>query len=376
MLELSTTDRERLIDLDLQLVEIASWLNLSRLLNPTLPSRQRALAELRQGSRTGRYTDPRLEYLPIPRDVVDRSYRALAALQFGDTELDDLLGLQRDALRDQLDLLLARGTDRFAALATTMYGLPSPELLGKAHAILRGEYLVQDIVDPPDVDDRRLQAPQMQRAMEGVLQQMGIHDWRVVLVDEMSARMSVSARHREVRVKTDSEFTVDDRNRLIVHELGTHVLRAHNGFKSGLLNLGLGLAGYIATEEGLASWMEERNGLLRRAHIEIYAMRAIGAQLAHELGFADMMVALMDLGATPGVAWDVALRLKRGLVDTSRPGTFPKDYVYLHGREIVTAWAAAGGAIDDLFVAKIAIDQVEPIKRLLATWSPHLHRAS
>jgi hypothetical protein len=111
--------------------------------------------------------------------------------------------------------------------------------------------------------------------MRAELVQMGIHDWRVVVMDEMSARMSVSARHREVRVKSDSHFSAEDRDRLIVHELRTHVRRACNGFQSGLQNLGLGLRDYMATEEGLASWMEQKSGLLRRGQIETYAYRAL-----------------------------------------------------------------------------------------------------
>ncbi len=367
-----TTRREvkRLLALDRQIVEIASWLAPSRLLNPTLESRRQALENFRVALRGGRVSDPIFRYLPLPHDRIAASYEALDALRFGDTEVDELLQEQAVQLRLQLALLEARGTTRFGEVAAEIYDLPSPWLLEIADKILRGqapELLPQERPEAAR-HGSRLDAWSIASAMRAALEDMEIHDWQVVVLDEMSARMSVSARHREVRVKSDSTFTAEDRDRLIVHELRTHVRRACNGFQSGLLNLGLGLRDYMATEEGLASYMEQKYGLLRRSQIETYAYRALGAHLAHSHGFADTFTQLMDRGATPSLAWDVTLRVKRGLEDTSMPGCFPKDYVYLHGREIVNQYLKDGGKEEDLFVGKVSLAQIPKIKNILRQW--------
>ena len=367
---LHTSERTRLLAIDKRLIEIASWLVPDRLLNPTLPSRQRAIEQVRRALRLRQMVSPRLEYLPLPLEAIDASARALDAIPFGDTEVDGLLREQAEALHLQLELLKARGTPRYGEVATRIYGLPGDELASRAKSILAGRYLTDRFPSdpPPGNEGPLLGAREMAEEMRRALREMGILGWEVLLTDEMSARMSVSARHREVRVKTDSLFTHDDRDRLVVHELGVHVRRACNGFSTGLLNLGLGLSGYIATEEGLASAMEERHGLLRRAHIKMYAWRALGAHFGHEMGFADTFDALTDLGASPSLAWDVTLRVKRGLEDTDIPGCFPKDYVYLHGRELVSSYLQGGGSLDDLYLGKIAIEHIPRIKRLLDTW--------
>ena len=356
--------------MDRRIVEIASWLAPSRLLNPTLESRQRALDEFRVGLRGGGFADPRLEYLPLPTEEMQRTAAALDALEFGETEVDDILADQADQLRLQLDLLRTRGTRAFGTLAARIYGLPDTRLLHVARSILDGSYdLDQFPTHPRYPSNERIDAVSIAATMSTELLRMGIHDWKVRILDEMSARMSVSARHREVRIKSDSLFTREDERRLVVHELRTHVVRACNGFRSGLLNLGLGLRDYMATEEGLASVMEQKHGLLRRSQVETYAYRALGAWLAHDRGFADTFRELLDLGASPGLAWDVTMWVKRGLTDTSLPGGFPKDYVYLHGREIVVDYLRRGGRESDLFLGKIAIDHIPTIKRILSIWN-------
>ena len=363
-------DTHRFIDLDRRIVEIASWLAPSRLLNPTFASRRNALESFRADLHRGRLGDPWLEYLPLPHHKIRRSRAALALLEFGDTEVDSLLRDQTVQLVQQLDLLEARGTPRFADIAVQIYGLPDSGLLDVARRILRGEYLVNEVpsqLGAPDLE--RLDATTIAASMQAELKAMNVHDWQVVVVEEMSARMAVSARHREVRIKSDSVFTHADRERLIVHELRTHVMRACNGFRTGLLNLGLGLRNYMATEEGLASHMEQKHGMLRRSQVETYAFRALGAWFAHQYGFAETVTRLRDLGASPGLAWDVALRVKRGLTDTSQPGSFPKDFVYLHGRELVADYLVNGGKESDLFLGKVAIEQIPVIKRILARWN-------
>ena len=363
-----TSERKRIKGLDKQIVEIASWLAPARLLNPTMASRREAWERFRRAYNRHQIIDPELEYLPLPVDVIARSHRALDALTFGETQIDGILSIQARQVRLQLQLLEARGTARFGEVAANIHGLPDEELRSLARGILDGSTSLQSAPDEGMGSGPRLSAHAMAGEMKAALTKMGIHGWRVTLLGEMSARMSVSARHREVRIKSDSFFSTQDRDRLIVHELGTHVRRACNGFSTGLMNLGLGLRRYMATEEGLASIMEQKHGLLRHSMTLIYAYRALGAHLGHHYGFADTFRKLMEMGSSPEVAWDVTIRVKRGLTDTSIAGANPKDYVYLQGHRMVSDFLASGGSEDDLFIGKIAIEQIPQVKSVLREW--------
>lgn len=72
----------------------------------------------------------------------------------------------------------------------------------------------------------------------------------------------------------------------------------------------------------------------------------------------------------------MTLRVKRGLEDTSIPGCFPKDYVYLHGREIVCQYLKEGGREEDLFLGKVSLEEIPRVKAILAQWSFHLSQGA
>jgi len=119
------------------------------------------------------------------------------------------------------------------------------------------------------------------------------------------------------------------------HEIGTHYLRSRN---DRLQPWGRGPSGRKRysledknpTEEGLASLhtVLERDGhyLWRPALLYYAAWRAVRLSF-HEL-FDDLA---QFLGDSEAERWDYCMRVKRGLLDTSQPGGFLKDQMYLAG---------------------------------------------
>jgi hypothetical protein len=138
-----------------------------------------------------------------------------------------------------------------------------------------------------------------------------------------------------------------------VHEIGTHILRAENGKRQPFQMFVHGFPDYLSTEEGLAVINEERFGLLSNYMIKQYAARTIAAKMSQTKSFREVYDYLVNfLG--PGEVFKIVLRAKRGIEDTSKPGGYPKDFVYLKGylalRELIDKRKCADGSDDEAFV--------------------------
>jgi len=84
--------------------------------------------------------------------------------------------------------------------------------------------------------------------------------WQVEESDE-TERASVLIRERRILLPKRKAWTRQSIMRLFRHELEGHVLRAESGRCSALQLLGIGFAGQLAAEEGLASLLGQGNNL-------------------------------------------------------------------------------------------------------------------
>src|SRR3569833_1576641 len=172
----------------------------------------------------------------------------------------------------------------------------------------------------------------------------------LVLTPAMTARRSAYA--TECLFWVSSALAVDEltRDRLLLHEVGTHVLRGVNAANQPCALAPLLLFGATATEEGLASWHEREWGLADGAVLRRYAARAEAVALAQRAGVVAVARALEPLiGRSEAV--DIAIRAKRGVPDPSEPGGLTKDHAYLTGTAAVTRTLAAEPAMYKLLMA-------------------------
>lgn len=120
---------------------------------------------------------------------------------------------------------------------------------------------------------------------------------------------------------------------MLRHEIGTHYLRGVNnnlqpwGTSAGRKQYSLKPAN--PTEEGLASLhsvLLRKQPYLWRAALLYYTVY----HAAH-LSFSQLFGQIARFVQDPAVRWEYCLRAKRGQTDTSQPGCFSKDQVYLDG---------------------------------------------
>lgn len=120
---------------------------------------------------------------------------------------------------------------------------------------------------------------------------------------------------------------------MLRHEIGTHYLRGVNNNQQpwatteGRKQFGLKPAN--PTEEGLASLhsvLLRKQPYLWRAALLYYTVYH-----ATSMSFSQLFSHIARFVQDPDVRWEYCLRAKRGQTDTSQPGCFSKDQVYLDG---------------------------------------------
>ncbi|XP_028665733.1 microtubule-associated tyrosine carboxypeptidase isoform X1 [Erpetoichthys calabaricus] len=120
---------------------------------------------------------------------------------------------------------------------------------------------------------------------------------------------------------------------MLRHEIGTHYIRGVNNSqqpwhsKAGRKQFGLKPAN--PTEEGLASL----HSVLFRKHPFLWRAALLYYTVYHasHMSFSQLFNDIGQFVQDPAVRWEYCVRAKRGQTDTSLPGCFSKDQVYLDG---------------------------------------------
>ncbi|CAH2283070.1 Hypothetical predicted protein [Pelobates cultripes] len=120
---------------------------------------------------------------------------------------------------------------------------------------------------------------------------------------------------------------------ILRHEIGTHYFRGMNNIRQLWNNSSgrkkYGLKPVNPTEEGLASIhsvLFRKDPYLWRAALLYYTVYQASC-----MSFSELFQELRKFVKDPNTRWDYCVRAKRGWTDTSQPGCFSKDQVYLDG---------------------------------------------
>ncbi len=149
------------------------------------------------------------------------------------------------------------------------------------------------------------------------------------------------------------------------HEIGTHFLRRLNDEKQPWHKnrSEFDMRPALITEEGLAvingQYGEEEKGLWFPA-LGYYAV-----YLAEKMSFSQLFAELRKYSDDKDRRWSLCMKVKRGIKDTSIPGSFSKNQVYLRGVMVVLRWYLANGQdLRELYYGKVAIEDLEHVRSI------------
>jgi len=263
--------------------------------------------------------------------------------------------LEQDRLEQLKKVLMLRniGKDEFTACSVDVYGKPTEELVENARNMLTLE---------ENSNDKSLTSEEILEMLHKAFEKYDFQDWTIKEKD-MPALAAVKHTKKVLFIKKDTLFSKEIIDRLIVHEIGTHLLRFKNGESQRFKILRRGLPGYMATEEGLAVINEEIHGHLNKRIMRNYVGRVVAIDIASRGSFMDVYNELSKHFIAEN-AFKLALRAKRGISDTSKPGGLTKDYLYLEGYFKVKEYLNKGGKLKDLYHGRIGVEHISLLSEI------------
>ena len=298
-----------------------------------------------------------------PPSGADKLFTKIEEIELKDNVINQLLLKKLEKFKKTHAMIHSLGKDEFTFFSKEIFGFPDQDLVDKAYEILGKESeKEEDVIDTKQVYD----------VMKKVLEDFGLNDWYVG-TKKMAANAAVVVSKKKVFVRKNSKFPKSFLKRVIIHEIGTHVFRAANGAKQPYKIFRTGLPGYLMTEEGMAVNAEEIHDCLKLNTLKSYAGRVIAVHLSLETGFRQVFEELRKC-FNDYIAWRITLRAKRGLNDTSKPGAYTKDYLYLKGFYEVKKFLEEKGdqGLKMLYYGRIGLGDVPLIQQMKGLVEPEL----
>ncbi len=280
-------------------------------------------------------------YLVALRSVHDRIASIPVAEDIRTLYLEKLAEL---GTRAQIIAAMKRKDDAaVSALADHLFGLcaqSSSELADEFETLLARSHKLHTHQD-------RVNAVTFERMVRATLDHYGMTDWTTRFINRPSVSVSRGdSLDRAPTVKIPKNFLASRARaaRLLTHEIEVHALRTANGMTSPILLLGRGLAGYIATDEGLAVAMQQK--LHSEESMDPGFWDAWAAALSKEEDFRSAIEIIRDARRKLNIAlkiddadneafdtaWRLMLRVSRGIHHPNAAGLgFRRDHLYRSG---------------------------------------------
>lgn len=301
--------------------------------------------DLRDDFLEGREPDPGFTYreLDTDPDVVRAELDATDVGEVEDPVLGQLLRAKHREMELQLDMLEARDTDDFLPLSVELYGGVSPSLRTQAEALLAG-------ITRTEATDEALDAEEFLALAEDEIAHYRAEDPDLDMHAEIRTDVNgVMVSGDTLLIGPETKVQRARAQALLHHEVGTHLVTQANGSHQPIKVLGVGLAGYDETQEGLAVLAEIACGGLTAFRLRQLASRVVTVhRMIGGASFAEAHEALVADGFPGGSAWTTVMRVYRS-------GGMTKDAIYLRGLVELLEHLGADGSLDQLWLGKFSL---------------------
>jgi hypothetical protein len=264
---------------------------------------------------------------------------------------------KKKELKHKLELLLARGTADFTLASRKLYAEPDKDTLKEAETAM--ELFTED-----DSTAKTITATQLVDHFNSMFKDLGVEGWQARTADIL-ADCTAQQRKQKILVRQDATFTEEHKQKLTLHEFYTHVLTTINGNLQPYRLLKLGTPLFLRTQEGLAVYNQSHFATPpRESQNSKSALLYYTICQAQNKSFRHTYDTLKKLNYSDELCWQLTLKAKRGLADTSQAGGFTKDLLYFSGYLRIRNFVKNGGDLHRLYIGKVDLDTLDQIEQL------------
>ena len=293
--------------------------------------------------------EPCFEYNPLPFDTKEEEER-LKSIHIPEGYFNKLFEDKRQEKLLLNKMKEAAGSDRFKELSVELYGKQKNSVFEEARKNL-------DIYREEEFEPKTISFDELEKRFEQRLFEYGLNDWNVKLSDRKNVTVHSSKKAIYVPKR---DYGQEEMEKLLLHENDCHVLRAANGYKQPLPEVfSTGLTNFTETEEGLAFYLQELNGLMPVESIVKMSVNVLTIDnMLNDEPFKKTFCMLKDYGFDDEFAWNRTVRAYRG-------GGLTKDHLYASGIDKLRRFHQAGNDLAKLYIGKISLHDLEWIEPLI-----------
>ncbi len=297
---------------------------------------------------------PKLKYKELKFNP-DEEISRLENLNFDDSVLGTIFKEKKEEILLKLDLIQNIGKEKFTDISEKLYGKPSKEEVENAKILLQNH-------KKSEISSEFLNFDEAKDLLENTLEKYKLSNWKVLLKRNMVT--SCSAKKNKILLLKKVDFSREKLEKLIAHEIETHILTSENGSKQPYKIFNYGMKDYLKTQEGLAIYNVEKKLLIPfnqnyKIASLIYAMSLKDKTIKEIID-----ILIKEYNFTNKSAFGTALKVKRGVGDENAKGVFTKDYLYYSGYKEIKNYVETGGDLKDLYIGKINLKHIEKLKEL------------
>lgn len=252
------------------------------------------------------------------------------------------------------------------------YGVPRQPYLQLAERIVKEAYFGRNEQDLWMMEGSEISQADVEKKIRAFLAMHGLEKrFQLIWSSTFITRAAITT--DTIKLRLPCTFRKEGLISVIYHEIGTHALRRINYEQQPWYKKKktFGFGEYLYTEEGLASL----HSLLPRSFKSAFnsALRYLCVAWAQEHSFSELWQLLTPYVQDPNRRWDIVIRQKRGMSDTSQPGGFTKDLCYFQGMVDVWRWLSEREFdVTPLYYGKLALEDVERAQELNPEFEPQL----
>ena len=261
-----------------------------------------------------------------------------------------------EELYNKISLLEVVGKKDIMEFSEKIYGTANESIYNSAVNFIKETPLLKDT-------SKILKIDEVIKRVNQHLTEKRLSRWKIKILEEATAGMQITS-NNTLLIHKNAKISANRLKALIAHEIETHIFRTENGRLQQYYLFHQGTAGYLATEEGLSIYNQNKLNLSLGEKFFTPALNAIAIYLGKKMSFMELYHHLLKTYAMEkDRAWRICLRVKRGLGDTGEHAVFTKDIVYFTGQILIEHLIKDKGIneLKKLYVGKIGIADLKYI---------------